>query len=472
MLEVERRGSGQRIEEKKQVSLLDVDYSLGGRSGAAKRLMGELSELEGRGLFSSKMGKRVIDVGTKHNVVSAERLIVNCSSLWQNPKFDFDEYSELVAKAYQRFGLRAGGYFSLSYEPIFNQGIAPKEYFDLVEGAVDNGGRIFAGWYAYGLPDVLEKKGDPLEFRFAAYRVNEGGGLKVAIPFILNAPRTLDEGGIGLQNFARLSLKATKTLGKETASFIVRNMFDLDALGYTVEQFLLDTQKLYDEKGEKAAFWYASGFTDLLKHKKELERMAKRERNGNIYILGDPEMHRWYSLAEKHKEELREANVSFNPLDFGKEYMRLLESVGKNAATFYSFSTKKWNSWESEAPEQLKNFKLIPSKIVELHARVNKKVFNSAMWFVLKMGHNPNSVIRHLEDTMTNFEEFGEKEAIKALAYTAGIGRKGGRPFGLELPRSHVGIYDDPQGSLTEERWGNLLQQADVDIAEEQRLLE
>lgn len=486
MVEEGRRPSVGKIEGIEKVSLLDVRRFLGDkRSDAAEELMSRLKGLESQGQFSPELGGMIIDIARKHNVVSAERLIENCDSLWQDPKFKFNEYSELVHKAYQRFGSRAAGYFSLSYGSIFNLGVPPRDYFDWVAGAVDAGGKIYASWYAYGLPDVLKENGDPLEFRSTASRVYRRGGLKVAIPFILNAPQVVGEKKIGLQDFTHMSLEAIETLGKETSAEVVRNMVGLDNLGYEAKQFLLDAQKLSDEKGGKAAFWFAAGFTDLLKYKNEdlkglrssLERVYdSREYIESLRSMSLLDLVKAYEDSEKSRikrlEQLAKVDTDFNPLDFGKEYVKLLGSIGKNAATFYAFSAKKWDINRYELPEQLDYFKLIPDKIIELRSKVSKKVFNSAMWFILKMGHGPKTVVKHLEDTTIKFEEIGENETMKILAYTAGIGRRGGRPFGLEYPKpSSTGICTHPTELLTEGNWANLLKWSDVGIAEEQGYL-
>lgn len=465
MLEIDRQGSiRQQPEEKRETSVMDVSKSIGWRShDAVSSLVLRLNELEKRGLYSSEMGEKAIDIAERYNAVSAERFIENCGSLWQNPKFKFSEYSDLVSKAYQMFGSLAGGYFSLSYSKVFNLGINPKDYFDWVDGAIASVGKTYAGWYAYGLPAVLEKGGDPLEFRSNACRVYRRGGLKVAVPFILNAPETIGERKIGLEEFSNLALESIETLGKNTASHVVRNMADLDNLGYSCEQFLSDVQKISDKKGDKAALWYVLGFTGLIKQKKRIENELSLGRNS---VCMDEDMEKW---RLERAENLEKASKSFNPLIFGKEYIKLLKESGKSAATFYSLSANKWDNFRHwEILEEMENFKLIPHKITELRLKVSKKVFNSALWFILKMGHNPKTVVRHLEDTMIFFDEIGEEGTIRALKYTAGIGRRKGYPFGLSLPsRLASASYESSEIPLSEDSWLSLLREMDSGIIDE-----
>ena len=449
----------QQAKREKVVSIGDIEGLLRWRQDdASVELMCRLRSLECKGLFSSKIGQRVIDMAEKYGSLSAERLIGNCNSLWQDPRFDFDKYGEVVGKAYQQFGSRAGSYFNLSYPAVFNLGIAPEDYFDLVNAAVESGGKVYAGWYAYGLPDVLKEKIDPSEFRSSAYVVYKRGGLKVAVPFILNAPKMLKKGDIKLQDLTQLSVEITESLGKKTAQWVIKNMADLDMAGYSRDKFRSDVQELNDTEGEKAAFWYAFGFTDLLKHKREaLERLGSLQQD----TVNDEDYDKWIA---RQADDFNKKNMKFNPLNFGREYVAILKAFGANAATFYSFSTRGWDFLPRDLPEQLNNFMLIPSRITELHAKVNKKVFNSAMWFILKMERNPKNVVKHLEDTIIKFEEAGEKETIVSLAYTAGIGRRKGHPFGLVYPVKRMETYLDASGCPADECWGSLLKQTDIDI--------
>lgn len=383
--------------------------------------------------------------------IVAERLIENSRHLLTDPEFDFGKYADLVITAYKRFGRTVSSYFSLSYGSVFRQGISPDDYFKLTESAVEEGGKggkkgkEFAAWYVYSLPGVMKAGCDPEQFKSKASVVNKIGGIRMVKPFVLNAATAL-ETGISIPEFSDLTIQATRTLGKETAYWVIRNMAYLARLGHNPYDFLEECKALLAEKGEKAARWYASGFTDLIEAKKDIEQ--------RLYEMKEDlqrEPNNWSLRRALNYWESR--NTSLNPLEFRDGYFKLLLSLGQSAATFYSLSARpKWPQGFF-AEERMEGVRQLPDKIFEFHEAVNKKVFNAAMWYVLKITDDPSKVVELLEKIAEASKTKDAKSIRDALRYTYGNKKINHTvDFESELERQEVvvGDYEDEE----EGEWG------------------
>lgn len=372
-----------------------------------------------------------------------ERLIENSRHLLADPEFDFGKYADLVITAHKRFGARVSGYFSLSYGDVFKQGINPDDYFKLTESAVEEGGKIFATWCVYSLPGVIEAGCDPEQFKSNANRVNKIGGIRMVKPFVLNATAAL-EAGMSIPEFSDLTIQATRDLGKDTAYWIVRNMTHLAKLGYNPYHFLEECKGLKKDKGEKAARWYASGFTDVIDTKKDIKRRLYEMKQD---LQREPDN----SGLLEYLSYWEERNASLNPLEFRDGYIKLLLSLGQSAATFYSLSTR--HRWPQGffAEGRMEGLKKLPDKIIEFHKAVNKKVFNAAMWFVLKITEDPLEVVKLLEEIAEAAKTKDDKSIIDALRYTYG-NKKIDRAVDFECELKRQGAIVD--GPVDEEECG------------------
>lgn len=390
-----------------------------------------LDQIVLRGFYRPELQRAAIVVEDRWGSLAAERLLENCQKYLGDPNFNLGQYLNLTIQGYQHFGLRAGSQFSRSYGEMYRLGVDPNDYFHWVEEAVVCGKRVFGSWFAYGLPSVIAKEGKAEEFKDQAISVRENGNLEVAKSFILHTGDAL-EVGITIERFGELANKSIVTLGKKCAPWLIRNMPGLSDLGYSPEQFLHDTETLAEQRGERAARWYASGFTQLL----EIKKSVKRE------IKETEEKARQYPGLRRKIWGLKEIDKKLDPLVFAENYLQLLYSYGQALATFYSVAAGRWGPFSPQwvnldegLLDQIDYFHQVPDKIIGLYYTVSKTVFHKAAWFIPnKTAIDPKSLVHLLDSIISFYETHEERATIQAIAYTHGVAKRGSHPDILASP--------------------------------------
>src|SRR3990167_527788 len=165
----------------------EVMRLIGRRSPQAREIESRIQMLERRTLWRAEIGERVVEIKERFGVLTAERFIENSEGLFEDPRFDFETYSNLFIRAHTMFGKKAGDYFALSYPQIVTTDKDPSRFFEYVGAAVASDGRLFASYYAYYLPEFWGAGGNPVNLRINASKVRQSGGIKLARSFMINA---------------------------------------------------------------------------------------------------------------------------------------------------------------------------------------------------------------------------------------------------------------------------------------------
>lgn len=179
------------------------------------------------GHFTPLVGKRTVEMAESVGLLAAERLIDNCRVAADDPAFDFDQYSRLCLIAFKRFGRKTGSSFCLRYGEIFQLGINPQQYFDNVEIAVNAGGKVFGGYFALYLPEVIEAGGDTQLFRSHSAHIRHLGGVKTARYFMRDADKIFRLEDPPFEVFSKVVLDSIDQFGKDAAFWVIRAMTPL-----------------------------------------------------------------------------------------------------------------------------------------------------------------------------------------------------------------------------------------------------
>lgn len=412
---------------------------------ARRQLEGYLKIIEGDGKLTPEIGESVISLAEEYGFLVTERLIENWLLPDSDVEINFSEYRDLQIKAYERFGKKVGAYFGLSYKPAIIQGLSGQEYFDLVAQAVKDQGRLVARWFAYGLPEVLAVGGDPHEYRRALKRVYQAGKTKIMKTYAHQAPK-MEAYDFTLSESADYVVETISQLGEELGFWVVRHMETVNELGYHPYLFSKDTQRLLEEKGERAARWYASGFAGFLATMKFLNTEIEDRKTG--YKRNWP----------PSIEELERGKTLLDPQAYKEEYLRLLATVGQGGATFLArcMGGLREDVWRSvDRGEKMVDLRCFADEIIVFKTRVSKKVFNQTVWFLPKIASRRrfgkyrfymgiNRIGLFLKEITELYEEEGEEITINAIRYTHGIRRWGGFPYHIIKARRARGGPFDP----------------------------
>lgn len=394
----------------------------------------------------------VLNVINGVRLLSLERFFEDTADV---PADRMRECAKLFLKAYTQFGYNVSDYFILRYSEALGTGLNPQDYFDFVATAVSEGGRRFGAWYAYALPHAYGAGADPIDFMENASRVC-AYGIAVLRPFVLGAPGLLKR-GFTSEALADLAEAAVAGTDEKTASWILRNMGSLAGLGYNPEDFLADTIRLAKERGEKAALWYAYGFSGMVRLAEHFDREARPLKwNGN-----DPKLRQ--ELERTNKKRMSRAmkkRGALKPERFKDGYMDLLGS-GQSAATFYSLSVRIQEDTHipsiSPVSGEYTYFSDIPEATKRLKSRANRKVFSSAMWFVPKIVSSPVYAAPMLDAIASEFSQYGEADTLAAIYYTHGMRRHGGYPDTLMLlHEENIGETTDASEPPDDAEWDGL----------------
>jgi hypothetical protein len=380
-----------------------------------------LRHLERDNLYTPEIGSKVIEVASHFSLLVAERFVENSREVFEDPRFDFDQYSKLFVQAHQRFGRLTGGYFSKSYGPMLQADVDPEYFYNLTNQAVEARGKKFAGWFAYGVPDLVEAGGNPRELLSLASGLHIKGGLVMARPFILESPGLLRDHNFSLGELYELASESFDELGSKATGLATLNMYYAARLGYPPAGLVADAieiQRKTGREGGSAAGWYMSAFRGLVKNAEGLDILCK--------TMGHP------PKSSAHITKLEATRAKYHPLDFREQYPRVLDATGQNGATFYSNTVRlgaerDWGAWGVVGLVELAD------RIIEFRSKVKPQIFHSAMWFIPKIAESAATAMEFLDEVEEKSRHFSPKALTKALAYTRGVVRRGRHPGELWL---------------------------------------
>lgn len=358
-----------------------------------------------RSSWREEMGSPIVEIAQKSSL-SAQRFIEHISEEMGNPEFDVESYCSTTLSIYRTLGVRVGDYYTWSYQDIVDAGISPQQYHDLIQRSAKHGGKIFAGWIAYGAKTVTKMGQDLEEFEKQALKLRQKGGVKMLKPLVHNLPQVYGSNTqeVFLPDYVELTTKAIDEFGTDAANWFFRILPTLIAV-HKVNPFDLyqDVLDIVRDHGQNAAKNFLGGL-----HK-------------NLGTLDGEQ-------GEEAEERLRVAK---------EQYLRLRESAGQTSATF--FSMRGMNLASNREMEKNSN------SILNFKAKVTPELYGAVTWFGSRIwGMN----LSHMLRLMGDFEDrHGTEKTIKEVQYAAGISRHGVSV--VEFPPPHPeDVIDDWDNEL------------------------
>lgn len=434
--------------------------SWGGFGGIDGSLRDYLEKIKRDDFWQDEIGEAVLEmmkIGNGRSNLYAERLIENCQPYLKNPNFNFPQYHKLFGRALRHFGLRAGSYFGLSYGRLFESGVDPEEYYQLVDRAADTG-KLFAAWFAYSLPGVIEASGKPNVFLVHAERICRWHGfLPLGKSFLLATAEML-RAGVSIPDFSLQTSKVADIFGKKPASWLVRAMADSAIINYPYQELIEDAQEILkikgSDKGPSAVGWFASGLMGIEESKKRIRGDITRLEE---YLREKPNRYDIRASLEVNRRREQVFDSNHFELSYKEGFLKLLEQKGLAAVTFYSVCAKL-GSYED--PKNVDAFLSLPDIIISFRDQVSKAVFSKAMWFVPKITFGAVGVVKLLREIEETAREKGDEVTINAIKYTWGVKKRGESSDHLwfkspatereqENIERHIGYFDEDGNYVT-----------------------
>ncbi len=423
----EKQGYASYYQSEERHARERVEAAIGSSETESVKALGKfVEEMVRKGNWTAQIEEETIHLGRSYNPVQAERFIEHSMDELGRPDFDFETYSKLVPLAYQRFGMKAAAQFTRSYNDVRKQGIDPNAFFESVDTAVDAGGKLFAARYASRLPEYLEKGGDLQTLRVSGAYLRGIGSLRLADTFMYSVPHILGKNNPTVEEFTDMTEDMVRRFGRETTGWTLPGVALLHAYtDYPPVQAVKDLQQVQTEvprtkRGKDITKWFGYG----------LSRLGKFAYAQLSYISGAENYIKKYPKDEEEtKQQVNEVNEysqrlqAVNPDAFKAAFINIANRAGSGAAVFYSLMVQ---------PSKIQR---CSDLLLSFHDRVSKKVFTKTMWFGPKINSNMEKLFTNVLDIYQQNLYGGEKEAITALQYTAGIVRdQGYKTVGLGRP--------------------------------------
>lgn len=413
--------------------------------GIDDTLMYPLKRIVKKGLWQDEIGEAIaemIEIGNGKSGLYAQRLIENCTPYLENPNFSFPQYHKLFGRALRHFGLRAGSYFGRSYGRLFELGVDPEEYYQLVDKAAETG-KLFAAWYAYSLPGVVEAEGKPNVFLAHAERICKWHGFIPLGKSFLLATAEMLRSGVSIPDFSLQTSKATDIFGKKPASWLVRAMANSAIINYPHQELIEDAQEILKikgpDKGPSAVGWFASGLMGIEASKKRIREVIARLEER--LKPGVEDRSRIEGSIKFYREIERIFDSNHFESSYKKGFLKLLELKSLSAVTFYSLCVGA-NRFSLDIErisldaEQVKTFLELPDRVISFRDQVSRTVFSKAMWFVPKISYGWSSIVELLQEIERSVKEKGDELTINAIKYTWGVKKRGESSSRLWFPSS------------------------------------
>jgi hypothetical protein len=424
------------------VQIMTIDSSSGTRSftaeirdslqGKSKRTIDRVSnryrDLRINTSANSEILNALTDLSRTHGPARAERFLKGLENVreQQPDKFDFEEYYRLFRMAHIRFGAGVADHFVRSLKHLSIEDNPYQEYFDAVDTAVEVGGKKFARYYASSLPWMWGQGGNAQEYRSAAMWVLRNTDFKTTTSFLWCAPQVLEVAKISPTEFSELSVDMHRTFGSDVSYWALRGLAGSHVYGMKPKEFKDDVKDVMDQKGIKAAGWYASAFQGICNLGSfRLEDVARWEKE----IAEFDTKPYWGNNTREERLQIKKNFLSYaqNDIDlvrnfpYKQTYIDILNELGQASASLYVHTlnmARRTQSRYGVSPnirDEVALLDQLPVELIETAKHLKKSDFGKMVWYGFKIPQTIADTVQYLRDSRVIYDVFGPSHLAPQL---------------------------------------------------------
>lgn len=398
-----------------------------------------------------------------------------------------EEFNNVFVESYKNLGFKYGGMFINKLMINYHLETVNDNFWNLVKEIRENTNEstayLYAKWFYYIKSWGVEKYNShkwskesiPIiekNFQRNFLKIYHESGYKNAHAFCKGVlGLTVNTQITNFDNYTYLSMVAGKQILNPDLAFWTIDTISLleqeQDFDYAPSQFLEDTKKTIDERGEKMAFSFVYGVSGATKESREHRRYLNMDLYEKKQFDKDPNwlevemkkvddsddlefskkwdsekllfMKGYEKRLNKYYIPQKQAEISlYDPELFRKNFLNLLANMGNREARLYAqiYNYGMLSYYNNGMESDIKFLvERMPVVLSELKKNVSKNVYDKTLGLTNKISHGAVWILRNFWDGVSKcYKSRGEEETLKRIIWTMGLAKNRGYVNGLERP--------------------------------------